>query len=158
LANTLVAADSPAGGAASGAIGHNLYVGATAGVVGPLADNGGPTLTMALLPGSPAIDAADTAAAPPTDQRGFPRPFGAAADIGAFEYGAWPLLSISRFQAGGFTISVHGASGQSCHLLTSTTLTNWVAVATNAAGPDGSLTFQIDAGSDHQRFWRVVSP
>src|SRR6185369_9152513 len=34
----------------------------------PLADNGGPTLTMALLAGSPAIDAADTTAAPPTDQ------------------------------------------------------------------------------------------
>ena len=33
--------------------------------LGPLADNGGPTLTMALLPGSPAIDAGDTAAAPP---------------------------------------------------------------------------------------------
>ena len=38
----------------------------------PLADNGGPTLTRALLPGSPAIDRGDPAfAAPPiTDQRG----------------------------------------------------------------------------------------
>ncbi len=55
-------------------------------MIGPLADNGGPTLTMALLPGSPAIDAGDDTAAPPTDQRGFPRPFGAASDIGACEY------------------------------------------------------------------------
>ena len=53
--------------------------------LGPLADNGGPTLTMALLPGSPAIDAGDTSLAPTTDQRGFPRPFGLAADIGAYE-------------------------------------------------------------------------
>ena len=30
--------------------------------LGPLADNGGPTLTHALLPGSPAIDAANDAA------------------------------------------------------------------------------------------------
>jgi len=161
LVNTLLAADSPADSAVSGTVdsSHNLYVSATAGVVGPLAENGGPTLTLALLPGSPAIDAADTAAAPPTDQRGFPRPFGAAADIGAFEYGSsLPLLSISRFQAGGFTLYMHGASGQSCRLLTSTTLTNWVAAATNITEPDGSLTFQIDASSDHQRFWRVISP
>ena len=53
--------------------------------LGPLANNGGPTLTIALLPGSPAIDAGDDSSAPPTDQRGFPRPAGPAADIGAFE-------------------------------------------------------------------------
>jgi hypothetical protein len=55
--------------------------------LGPLADNGGPTLTMALLQGSPAIDAGDDTAAPPIDQRGFPRPFGLASDIGAYECG-----------------------------------------------------------------------
>ena len=54
--------------------------------LGPLANNGGPTLTMALLPGSPAIDAGDNTLAPPTDQRGFPRPAGLACDIGAYEY------------------------------------------------------------------------
>ena len=58
--------------------------------VGPLANNGGPTLTMALLPGSPAIDAGNTLLAPAIDQRGFPRPAGSAADIGAFEYGSAP--------------------------------------------------------------------
>jgi CSLREA domain-containing protein len=55
--------------------------------LGPLADNGGPTQTMALLPGSPAIDHGGTAAngCPPTDQRGISRPQGPACDIGAFE-------------------------------------------------------------------------
>jgi BspA type Leucine rich repeat region (6 copies) len=43
---------------------------------------------MALLPGSPAIDAGNTSLAPATDQRGVPRPAGLAADIGAFEYGS----------------------------------------------------------------------
>ena len=54
-------------------------------VLGPLADYGGPTPTMALLAGSPAIDAADTSSCPATDQRGITRPFGAGCDIGAFE-------------------------------------------------------------------------
>lgn len=50
-----------------------------------LADNGGPTRTLALRPGSPAIDAGDTASCPATDQRGIERPQGVACDIGAFE-------------------------------------------------------------------------
>ena len=53
-------------------------------------DNGGPTWTLALLPGSAAIDAADDAicAAAPVnnlDQRGITRPQGAHCDIGAYE-------------------------------------------------------------------------
>jgi hypothetical protein len=56
-------------------------------LLGPLADNGGPTLTHALLSGSPAIDAGSNPADLATDQRGgtFIRISGAAADIGAFE-------------------------------------------------------------------------
>ncbi|MGW1956979.1 choice-of-anchor Q domain-containing protein [Streptomyces sp. NPDC001920] len=53
-------------------------------LIGPLADNGGPTDTAALLPGSPALDAA--ADCPATDQRGVARPQGAACDIGAYEH------------------------------------------------------------------------
>lgn len=54
-------------------------------LLGPLADNGGPTQTHALLSGSPAIAAGDAAACPTTDQRGAARPQGAGCDIGAFE-------------------------------------------------------------------------
>ncbi len=54
-------------------------------LLGPLADNGGPTLTHALLPSSPAIDAGDNAGCPSTDQRGVARPQGMRCDIGAFE-------------------------------------------------------------------------
>jgi predicted outer membrane repeat protein len=59
-------------------------------LLGPLADHGGFTLTHALLPGSPAIDAAsftDSNGNPVTvDQRGVTRPQGPANDIGAFEF------------------------------------------------------------------------
>jgi hypothetical protein len=77
LVNTLIASNTPPDGDSF-----------TDPKLGPLADNGGPTLTMALLPGSPAIDAGNTSLAPATDQRGFARPAGLAADIGAFEYGS----------------------------------------------------------------------
>lgn len=59
--------------------------------LGPLQDNGGPTFTHALLPGSPATDAGDNDFATPTDQRGFGRVKDgngdglAVVDIGAFE-------------------------------------------------------------------------
>jgi hypothetical protein len=59
-------------------------------LLGPLADNGGPTPTHALLAGSPALDAL-TGFCPATDQRGFARPYDgdgdetATCDIGAYE-------------------------------------------------------------------------
>jgi hypothetical protein len=59
--------------------------------LGPLQNNGGPTETHALLPGSPAIDAGDNTGCPPTDQRGVTKPQDgnddgtAICDIGAFE-------------------------------------------------------------------------
>ncbi len=54
-------------------------------MLGVLADNGGPTQTMALQTGSPAINAATQCPPPATDQRGVSRPQGASCDIGAFE-------------------------------------------------------------------------
>jgi beta-glucanase (GH16 family) len=59
-------------------------VAANAGV-GPLAANGGPTLTHALNAGSPALDAANPASCPATDQRGVARPQGPGCDVGAVE-------------------------------------------------------------------------
>jgi hypothetical protein len=57
--------------------------------LGPLQDNGGPTFTQALLPGSLAINAGTNPLGLTADQRGFtPRNFGGATDIGAYEAGA----------------------------------------------------------------------
>jgi hypothetical protein len=56
-------------------------------MLAPLADNGGPTDTHDLLPGSPAIDAGSPGCPPPdADQRGVARPQGADCDIGAVEF------------------------------------------------------------------------
>jgi len=55
-------------------------------MLGPLQDNGGPTETHALLPGSPAIDQVPVEGCQVTeDQRGEPRPAGDGCDVGAFE-------------------------------------------------------------------------
>jgi CSLREA domain-containing protein len=64
-------------------------------LLGPLQDNGGPTLTHALVDSSPAINAGDTGDSPPEDQRGFLRTN--RNDIGAFEFFVIPshLANIS---------------------------------------------------------------
>ncbi len=83
-------------------IGHNLqFPDASCGntipianpQLGPLQDNGGSTFTHALLAGSPAIDAVPLAACPfaAADQRGIPRPQGAACDSGAVEMRGFTL-------------------------------------------------------------------
>jgi len=107
ITNTIIAGNT--GGDCEGPItsaGHNIAGDSTCGLTGPgdmtgvdamltsLSDNGGPTQTHALLPGSPAIDAGDDAACPEADQRGAPRPVdgdgtgGVACDIGAYEAGS----------------------------------------------------------------------
>jgi hypothetical protein len=76
------------------------FTGGADPLLGPLSDNGGPTLTQALLPGSPAIDTGlasgcrDAAGALMLDQRGYFRHADGdgngsrRCDRGAFEYGA----------------------------------------------------------------------
>ncbi|MEO8085078.1 MAG: choice-of-anchor Q domain-containing protein, partial [Ardenticatenales bacterium] len=62
-------------------------------LLGPLADNGGPTLTHLPRPDSLAIDTGAPVGCPATDQRGVPRPYGARCDKGAVEYVAPPTAT-----------------------------------------------------------------
>ncbi len=63
-------------------------------LLGPLANNGGPTDTYALLAGSPALDAGGNATCPAADQRGVTRPQRGVCDIGAVEMeNAPPVLT-----------------------------------------------------------------
>jgi CSLREA domain-containing protein len=61
-----------------------------------LADNGGPTETIALLTDSPAIDAGNNETCAATDQRGVTRPQGEACDIGAFESSLINVFSVTN--------------------------------------------------------------
>lgn len=65
-------------------------------LLGPLAGNGGPTLTHLPLPGSPVIDAGNPAipAPPATDQRGLARIAGPAVDLGSVEAGAFGVAAV----------------------------------------------------------------
>ena len=142
--------------------------------LGPLANNGGPTLTMLPLFGSPAIDAGDDAVTNflATDQRGYPRCSGAHVDIGAVE-AQWapanhpPLLRNSTWIA---------AAGARCFQFTFSSVTNadfTVLATTNLALPlpdwtrlapviqcsPGQYQFtDLGATNYPQCFYRIVSP
>jgi CSLREA domain-containing protein len=113
------AGDNCAGNGTFTSLGHNLEDTDTCGLhgvgdqvnanpmLGPLQNNEGPTLTHALLPGSPAIDSGDDTDCPLQDQRGAYRPADGdsnnskVCDMGAFEAaGVFPfytfLPSVSR--------------------------------------------------------------
>jgi hypothetical protein len=83
--------------------------------LGPLQDNGGPTQTLGLEAGSPALDKvpATDAACPATDQRGVPRPQGPACDIGAFELAVLPantIVPVGSTPAGVLTFAAGGVT------------------------------------------------
>lgn len=167
MINTLLATNQPSNGAGGLAdLGHNLSSDASCAFtnIGSLNNtdpklfwlvpNGGPTLTMALLPGCPAIDAGDSTAAPPTDQRGVPRPYGQSPDIGAFEY--WLLAQAAASPTGGVDIEAWGIPGQTCALLASPDLTSWTAIATNQIGVDWTTRFHDDEPGTSLRFYRLL--
>jgi hypothetical protein len=134
LTSSIVAKNTQAGVAhdisgASAISGSANLVGASAVALPPgtlsgdpmlaaLADNGGQTLTMRLLPGSPAIDAGSNPTLTACDQRAgsylpggaftarFLRTNGNATDIGAFESGAGDSIFASGFE-GPFALLCH---------------------------------------------------
>jgi hypothetical protein len=115
-------------------------------MLGLLSDNGGPTMTVALQSGSPAIDAGDDLVlADPwnltTDQRGLARKQGNHVDIGAYE-SPYTHVELTRLAAGfsaaneQFTVVLSGTIGKSYDLLSSTDLVHWsrVTTLTNTTG------------------------
>ena len=156
MTNTIVATN-PMGADCSGegsftSLGHNLDSDGTCNLtgpgdlpgvdplLGPLQNNGGPTETHALLPGSPAMDAGDNEACPATDQRGVERPQGLACDIGAYE-----------FEPADFTVnSTADTDDGSCDPLSigDCTLREAIDAANAGAGLD-TIAFDIPGAGPH---------
>ena len=139
-------------------------------VAAGLADNGGPTQTiaLALVAGNPAIDLGTGAgcAAPPVnglDQRGLPRP--AACDIGAYEaqpptVAAHANVSAPATSAAGAVVSYTppaasdeqgGSASVACLPASGSTFavgsTTVTCTATDAVGHTASGTFQVAVGA-----------
>jgi hypothetical protein len=140
--------------------------------LGPLVNNGGPTWSMALLPGSPAIDAGDDALLDVpfnlvTDQRGFARKSGAHVDIGAFEFqaAATPLYLGALTAAGTSAVQLAftNTPGASFTVLSvnnlSLPLSNWSVIGAATEVAPGQFQFtDPQAANNPQRFYRLRSP
>jgi hypothetical protein len=141
-AHNLIGVDTQLSGITSGTSGNLIGTAASPinPMLGALQDNGGPTQTMALLPGSPAIDAGDNSLIPSgvtSDQRGNPRIVNATVDIGSFE--AQQEITATTV-AGSTSTSVFGQS---------VTFTATVTPPAGSAVPvaSGSIQFQVDGNN-----------
>jgi hypothetical protein len=131
-------------------------------LLAPLADNGGPTLTLALLPGSPAIDAGNDATCAAIevnnlDQRGETRPKGLHCDIGAYEYDPAPTV-VSIVRAGSnataaatvdftvtFSETVTGVDAGDFNLTTSANISS--AAVSGVSGSGSIYTVTVNTGN-----------
>jgi hypothetical protein len=171
LANTILAASSGADNA-SGTLtdqGHNLSSDASCAFTAtgslnnadpkllPLADNGGPTPTMALAPDSPARDQGDSALAGAADQRGVPRPIGPGSDIGAFEF--VPPFSITPLPDGAMRLSFTLQPGRTAVLQATTDLRTWTDRQTSQTDTAGLFTaIDTEAPRHPRQFYRTKTP
>jgi hypothetical protein len=174
IRNSIIA-NSGNGGDTSGTLtdaGYNICSDATANfsaigslnntnpLLGPLTDNGGPTPTVLLLAGSPALDAIPTGF-PPVDQRGVTRPQGVAADIGAVEdsqsqrVSSQIVFNPSRTEVG---IVIQATAGSSYRLLASPDLVNWTTVSSLSTNSSGPVQFTQPVLPVSQQFFEVQTP
>jgi CSLREA domain-containing protein len=127
LRNTIVAGGvAPSGANCNASVtsgGHNLEDANTCGLagsgdlpstppgLGPTQNNGGPTLTRALLAGSAAINAGSNSGCPSFDQRGVARPQGLVCDIGAYELAPPNATTSAASSVGTSGATLNGTAG-----------------------------------------------
>lgn len=137
-------------------------------LLGPLQDNGGPTFTMALLPGSPAIDQGLSFGFY-TDQRGFPRVYDLpsitdaggsdGSDIGAFEFIPSPRLFIQDAANNNVLLS-WSTDAADFHLLATPSLaapSNWTEI-TNTRATVGNQVYVTNSAAGRRMSFRLSFP
>jgi hypothetical protein len=135
-------------------------------LLGALQDNGGPTYTLALLPGSPAMDKGKSFGLT-TDQRGKIRPAdfpslpnaagGDGADIGAFEFlPASPPLNIQSVASGVVLSWPTNASEFRLESETNLASANWTSVSGTPAQIGG--LFNLTNAAVGVKFYRLIFP
>jgi hypothetical protein len=174
LRNSIIA-NSPSGGNAFGVLiddGNNISSDSTCQFTAPGSLNntdpllsdlgafGGPTQTIALLAGSPAIDRALAIYSVSTDQRGVRRPIGSASDIGAFEFGPFvnPLdsMTIAGYTNQVLHLSFVTANDRTYQVQTTIDLTSWVNFGSKTTGTNGVFDFSYtNILSEPSRFFRM---
>ncbi len=134
--------------------------------LGPLQNDGGPTETMALLPGSPAIAQVPASDCPSTDQRGDFR--GDPCDIGAYDTDTFAVQVItftstapSNATVGGPTYAVTATGGDSGNPVTFTidpAATSVCSISGAVASFIGSGTCTIDANQAGNTDYAPATP
>ena len=137
-------------------------------LLGPLRDNGGPTFTMALLTGSPAVDQGLSLGFL-TDQRGFARAYdlhsvgnaggGDGSDIGAYEFIPTPRLAIQP-AANNNVLLVWSTDAADFHLLAAPNLASpgaWTEI-TNTRAIMGNQVFVTNAVAGPVLSYRLSFP
>ena len=172
LLNTIVAQNTGAAPDAAGSftsLGHNL-IGITNGGsgfvgpgdlvgtsalplnpgLGPLADNGGGTLTMALLPMSCALNAGVEFEVSSQDQRGVIRPQGTGVDMGACEYEfVAPVFTAATLRNGAaLEFEISGPPNQSYTLEQHTAAAGWADWVQLTSGEAGVCCYTNPIVSD----------
>jgi hypothetical protein len=133
--------------------------------LGPLADNGGPTQTIALLPASPAIDYVPAADCPPTDQRGVART--APCDIGAYDTDGLvaQVITFTSTAPTGATVggpsypvtATGGASGNPVTFIIDSLAASVCTIAGAVVSFTGAGTCTIDANQDGNAEYQTAS-
>jgi len=152
-------------------LGHNLCSDASAVFTAPgshnetdlklglLGDHGGPTPTIPLLWGSPAIDAGSDADCPPTDQCGRTRPALSQCDIGAFEFvpDEFRIVSSVLTSSSKRVLRGIGPASQSFHVDASADLSQWQEMGSGTVSSAGWFEVEVASGGA-LRFYRTASP
>jgi CSLREA domain-containing protein len=129
-------------------------------LLGPLRNNGGPTDTRSLLPGSPALDAGNNDDAAATDQRGLARIANGIIDIGAYELQPLCTYEIApttqNFLAAGGSGSVTVTTQAGCSF-TAVVSDPFITITSGATGTGNTtINFTVSANTKAARAGTII--